>query len=890
MSLENLQLGGYRLISLLGKGGMAEVWLGEQLRLNRQVAIKIISETSPLADTGHLVERFEREAHSIARLDHPNILSVLDYGKAEGYLYLVMPYVRQGSLQNWLRHETLSRTQAFSLFEQVLSALSYAHRAGIVHRDLKPGNILLHEDGRVLLADFGLAKPLNDNLGLTAIGAVVGSPEYMAPEQFMGYADYRSDLYSMGVILYRLLTGRALYSGTSAMELGMNHLNAPLPLPTPLIPSALEPFLAKALHKRPEHRFATAEEMAGAFHYAVQLLSLAELQVQPSRPGMPGATPVPPKPPVFEPPSLPPTAPLPSDHQRTATMAATPASPIPGNISQSGASPVPPQGPVAEKKKGRLPLLIAGGVLALVVLIAGGLIIASSGTKPATPVSVATATLIPEVASSVPPQTPAQTSRVATTPAQPTALPTATLRASQPTVIKSTPVIPIAAPIPLSSVNLAGGHSGPVNAVSWSNNGSAFVTGSDDKTLRVWDAATQKVTLVLDDKTRPQKGAIVAAVWSSDGNYIVSASADKFVTIYDAKTGGVLIQFSDGVAPRAVAIAPDNGLVPYPGPGVLHSWNFKGDGDGPNFPLSQPDAEVTALVFSPDGKYLAIGLNTDRVDLWDVKAVKLQLFIDASSPTKDPVTTLLWNADGTGLMIGREHSFSIQRLDLSASGAVATASAQAVTAPVSTFAISSDGKVLAAGSQNGEVQLWGLEDNKQIGQFSTGKNPIIGLRWTAQNQQIEVMSGGSQPVLAAFSKNIPPPPTPAPVPTAVPTPTVVATPARSIKVTVRPMSGTQVGGVAELTEATDGNIKVVITATNLLPGVHHAHIHEGSCLAQGPIIFPLLDLVAGADGKATNTTIIKADFASVTSGRYYVNIHNETGTPTYVAGCGEISG
>src|SRR5690349_15025618 len=109
MSLENVQLGSYRLMSLLGKGGMAEVWLGEQLRLNREVAIKIIPETSTVSDTSHLMERFEREAHSIARLDHPNILSVLDYGKAEGYLYLVMPYMRLGSLQNWLRHETLTR-------------------------------------------------------------------------------------------------------------------------------------------------------------------------------------------------------------------------------------------------------------------------------------------------------------------------------------------------------------------------------------------------------------------------------------------------------------------------------------------------------------------------------------------------------------------------------------------------------------------------------------------------------------------------------------------------------------------------------------------------------------------------------------------------------------
>jgi serine/threonine protein kinase/WD40 repeat protein len=871
MNLENVQLGGYRLISLLGKGGMAEVWLANQLRLNREVAVKIIRASGHSGQSGHFVERFAREAQSVAHLEHPNILPVLDYGKADDYLYLVMPYVRGGSLQDWLKRESLSHTQAFKIFEQVLNGLSYAHRKGIIHRDLKPANILLYEDGRAVLADFGVAKPLNDNMGLTEAGSAVGSPEYMAPEQFMGYADYRSDLYSMAVILYRLLTGRALYSGTSAIELGMNHLNAPLPLPAPLVPAPLESFLAKALHKRPEQRFTTADEMAAAFHQAVRALPSEELQVRPPN----AATPVPMQaalhPNLYQPTvAATPTPPPPSGVVPVApatpfSLPSIPATSAPSSLPAPAAIPVSAAAP-AEKKKGGLPLPWVLGGIAGLILIVGGIILAialTSGSKLTSPTALAVATVTngpgattaPAAATAAPTQAQAQTTAPATT------------QISQPTVIRTTQS-PVVALTPLNSVSLAGSHAGPINALSWSTDGRFYVTASDDKTLHIWDAATNKVTMVLDDKNRPHTAPVLSAVWSADGQYIVSAAADKFVNIYDVKTGIVLVQATDGVVPKAVAIAPDNSLFTYPGPNVLHTWNFKGDGDGPNFPLNPANLEITALAFSPDSKYLAMGLSNDRVDIWDVKTAKLQFSIDPTNPAKDPPTALAFTSGGKQLIIGRQHSFVVQPLDLSATGLGPAASPQPLTAAVSALTLSADSKRLAVGSQNGDVTFWALDDNKRIFQFSSGKNPVIGLRWQADNQQIQVASGGSQPALATFSTTPPPP--------------------LSLKVNIHQMNGTQVNGVGEITEAGDGNLTVIVTATGLTPGAHHSHIHEGNCLAQGAIIFPLNDLVAGPDGKATATTTIKADFATVTSGRYYFNIHNDTGTPTYVASCAEI--
>ncbi len=267
MNLENKQFGAYQLIRLLGRGGMAEVWLGRQLNLNREVALKLIADT---ANEHQLAERFAREAQALARLDHPGILPVIDYGTGDGYLYLVMPFVAGGSLQHRLEEASLSRGQIIEIFGWLLNGLKYAHKQGIIHRDLKPANILLHGDGRAVIADFGIAKDEHENVALTKVGFTMGSPEYMAPEQFMGEADYRSDLYSMGVMLYQLLTRHVPYTGSSLWAIGQSHMKEPVPLPHPLVPPSLEGFLRKALSKLPEERFQTAAQMEETFREVVK--------------------------------------------------------------------------------------------------------------------------------------------------------------------------------------------------------------------------------------------------------------------------------------------------------------------------------------------------------------------------------------------------------------------------------------------------------------------------------------------------------------------------------------------------------------------------------------------------------------------------------------------
>ncbi len=200
----------YELIEMLGRGGMGEVYKARQKKLNRLVAIKVLPE--PFGKLDEFTERFHREAQSLARLNHPNIVTIYDYGTTDGLCYFVMEYIDGVDLKRAIEARTLTPEEALKIVPQVCDALQFAHDAGIVHRDIKPANILITRDGRVKIADFGLAKIVGKNpadITLTAIGAVMGTPEYMAPEQRHATqtVDHRADIYSLGVVFYEMLTG-----------------------------------------------------------------------------------------------------------------------------------------------------------------------------------------------------------------------------------------------------------------------------------------------------------------------------------------------------------------------------------------------------------------------------------------------------------------------------------------------------------------------------------------------------------------------------------------------------------------------------------------------------------------------------------------------------------
>src|SRR6266566_4356388 len=261
--LTGTRLGSYEIVERLGGGGMAVVYRAVQQPLGREVALKALSPEL-FQDEG-FVKRFEAEAKTLAKLDHPNILTIYDFEMTEGVAYLTMPLIRGGTLRDFMKRGPLDTLTAWRYLREIGDGLQHAHDAGIVHRDLKPTNVLIHSDGRALLADFGLARGAGQPTHLTTIGLAIGTPGYMAPEQVMGHdVDKRADIYAMGALTFEMLTGRLPYIGANRMEVAYATVNTPIPSVVkinPNLPDELDQLLSRVLAKDPNKRPQTVRDL-----------------------------------------------------------------------------------------------------------------------------------------------------------------------------------------------------------------------------------------------------------------------------------------------------------------------------------------------------------------------------------------------------------------------------------------------------------------------------------------------------------------------------------------------------------------------------------------------------------------------------------------------------
>src|SRR5579859_1933988 len=280
-TLEGTQLGNYDVIRRIRVGGMGAVYEGRQrTAFGRRVAIKVI--LGSYASDREMRRRFAREARTIARLQHPHILQLIEFGEQSGMLFLVMPFIEGGTLTSYLRRELPTLQDIASIFLQLLDAVEYAHDEGLIHRDIKSSNVLL--DARrggvpyVYLADFGLVRT-SKNLELEETGKpipldqVPGTPHYMAPEQTRGIVTSATDIYALGVLLYQMLTGELPYDDPDDVKVVKMHLSASVPSPCERdasVPVELGEVARKAMAKRPERRFASVAEMRAAFLAAVE--------------------------------------------------------------------------------------------------------------------------------------------------------------------------------------------------------------------------------------------------------------------------------------------------------------------------------------------------------------------------------------------------------------------------------------------------------------------------------------------------------------------------------------------------------------------------------------------------------------------------------------------
>ena len=706
------ELGNYRLTRLLGRGGFAEVYLGEHMRLKTQAAIKVLYAQLDSDNS----EEFLQEAQTVAHLIHPNIVRIFDFDVREGVPFLVMDYAPSGTLRQ--RHPKNTRLPLETIIpyiKQVADALQYAHDEKFIHRDIKPENMLIGRRGEILLSDFGIAL-IAQSTRMQSTQEVVGTAYYMAPEQLQGKPRLASDQYALGVVVYEWLSGSRPFSG-SFSEIASQHMFVP-PTPLreklPMLSPAIEEVVMTALAKDPHQRFASVRAFANALeqanqsHDALTFIRKTEESSAPMPSIKPPTKPVQPSAPIRS--SVPPTRTVSSSNTGQSSPITPPAqsSPTPktqpaarnrtkaassfytnpdyyksSQTSQPRVQSTPPKNPVVSQSQPprksisrRSALIRIAGVTA-VVAIGGGAIWYESFKN----------------------------------------LPKGTTNSPEGTLFYTYQ-----------------GHSSGVNAVAWSPSGQRIASASGDTTVQVWDAPNGGHVYTYTGHF----SGVNAVAWSPDGQRIASAGIDNTVQVWDATNGGNVYIYKGHSGPvYSVAWSPDGQRIASAGiDNTVQVWDATNGGNV--YIYKGHSGPVYSVVWSPSGQRIASASDDTTVQVWDApNGGNIYTYMGHSGA----VISVVWSPDGQRIASASTGG-TVQAWDAANGGNVSTYEGNSgLLNPVNAVAWSPDGQRIASGSYDQIVQIWDAPNGGYIYTYKGHSASVNAVAWSPNGQRIASAGG-----------------------------------------------------------------------------------------------------------------------------------------------------
>ncbi len=714
----------FRILKELGRGGMGVVYQAEHRLMEKTVALKVISRA--LLSHPEALERFHREVRAAAKLEHQHIVRALDADSAGELHLLVMEFIEGVSLFQTVQQKgALPVTHACHYARQAALGLQYAHEQGMVHRDIKPHNLMLTPKGQVKILDFGLARLASEQKGeggLTRTGDFMGTPEYVAPEQATDArtADIRADIYSLGCTLYFLLTGRPPFQEGQAVQTILAHLRKE---PTPLsqlrsdLPAELWPVAARMLAKDPAQRYQTPLEVAQA---------LAPFCKAGSRPALP---PLPPKPP--------PVAAVPLAAGDGATLGAT--SPFAGITEPVPAQPTRPPSRQPrlwlDQRKGWLAAALGVGLLVClaVVWVAGGFKgKANTGTLVLVDLPAGAEVLLDDRPVTFQQARENEPKEVAVLPGR------RKLEITREGFKSETQELKVSAGErtrivvrlePWKDLSLVG-HTGPVNSVAFSPDGKRIVSGSDDHTVKVWDADRGVQVLSLQGHT----GMVLSVAFRPDGKRIASGSNDQTIKVWDVVKGSEILTLHGHMGSVwSVAFRADGKRILS---GSVDSTVKTWDADKGGEPLCQwrDLGPVISVAFRPDGKYIVSGGWDNTVKVWEADRETLTLSLKGHTGS---VRSVAFSPAGNRIVSGSEDG---NVLVWDAGKDAKTVTLKGHTGTVFSVAFSPDGKRLASSSADRTIKLWDAETGSELRTLQGHSDLVRSVAFSPDGQRLVTSS------------------------------------------------------------------------------------------------------------------------------------------------------